>query len=108
PPPTKTPSGTNPPPGPAKPSPQPAVPPPMSIDPKNTYVATFQTSCGSFTVKLDAKASPQTVNSFVFLAAKGFFNGQYFTRLDTSIDVVQGGDPTGTGTGGPGYSIPDE
>ena len=48
------------------------------------------------------------MNSFVFLAAKGFFNGQYFTRLDTSIDVVQGGDPTGTGTGGPGYSIPDE
>jgi peptidylprolyl isomerase len=48
------------------------------------------------------------VNSFVFLAQQGYFNGQRFHRLDTSIDVIQGGDPTGTGTGGPGYTIPDE
>ena len=106
--PKKTACGAKPPPEAGKPKPQFAGPPPMTIDPKKTYLATFQTSCGSFTVKLDAKASPQTVNSFVFLADKGFFDGQYFTRLDTSIDVVQGGDPTGTGTGGPGYSIPDE
>jgi len=48
------------------------------------------------------------VNSFVFLAQQGFFDGTRFHRLDTSIDVIQGGDPTGTGTGGPGYTIPDE
>ena len=48
------------------------------------------------------------MNSFVFLANHGYFDGQYFHRIDTSIDVLQGGDPTGTGSGGPGYAIPDE
>jgi cyclophilin family peptidyl-prolyl cis-trans isomerase len=91
-----------------KPKPQFAGPPPMNIDPNKTYTATFKTSCGTFVIQLDAKQAPQTVNSFVFLADHHFFDGQYFTRLDASIDVVQGGDPTGTGTGGPGYSIPDE
>jgi cyclophilin family peptidyl-prolyl cis-trans isomerase len=74
-----------------KPKPQFAGPPPMRIE-----------------IELEAKRAPQTVNSFVFLARQGYFDGQYFHRLDTSIDVVQGGDPTGTGTGGPGYAIPDE
>jgi cyclophilin family peptidyl-prolyl cis-trans isomerase len=80
----------------------------MRIDGKVAYTATMVTSCGTVVIELDAKAAPQTVNSFVFLARKGYFDGQYFHRLDTSIDVIQGGDPEGTGTGGPGYSIPDE
>jgi cyclophilin family peptidyl-prolyl cis-trans isomerase len=90
------------------PKPQFAGPPPMTIDRTATYTATMVTSCGTIVVELDAKRASQTVNSFVFLAEKGYFDGQYFHRLDTSIDVIQGGDPTGTGSGGPGYSIPDE
>jgi cyclophilin family peptidyl-prolyl cis-trans isomerase len=73
-----------------------------------TYTARMQTSCGTITIDLLADQAPQTVNSFVFLAEQGYFDGQRFHRLDTSIDVIQGGDPTGTGSGGPGYSIPDE
>jgi cyclophilin family peptidyl-prolyl cis-trans isomerase len=92
----------------SQPKPQFAGPPPMKIDPKATYTATFETSCGTIVVELDPKTAPQTVNSFVFLADKGFFDGQYVIRLDTSIDVIQAGDPTGTGGGGPGYTIPDE
>jgi cyclophilin family peptidyl-prolyl cis-trans isomerase len=100
--------GAQAPPGAGKPKPQFAGPPPMKIDPKATYTATMVTSCGTILIELDAKNAPQTVNSFVFLANKGYFDGQYFHRLDTSIDVIQGGDPTGTGSGGPGYAIPDE
>jgi cyclophilin family peptidyl-prolyl cis-trans isomerase len=73
-----------------------------------TYTAEMRTSCGTIVIKLLADRAPETVNSFVFLAQKGFFDGQRFHRLDTSIDVIQGGDPTGTGAGGPGYTIPDE
>ena len=73
-----------------------------------TYTATMQTSCGDIVIELDAKTAPETVNSFVFLAEQGYFDGTRIHRLDTSIDVIQGGDPTGTGSGGPGYSIPDE
>ncbi|MGA9160842.1 MAG: peptidylprolyl isomerase, partial [Actinomycetota bacterium] len=73
-----------------------------------TYTAEMQTSCGTIVIQLLADQAPQTVNSFVFLAERGYFDGQRFHRLDTSIDVIQGGDPTGTGTGGPGYTIPDE
>ena len=91
-----------------KPKPQFAGPPPMTIDAKATYTATMETSCGTIVIELDAKRAPQTVNSFVFLAEKGYFDGQYFHRLDTSIDVIQGGDPSGTGSAGPGYAIPDE
>jgi cyclophilin family peptidyl-prolyl cis-trans isomerase len=80
----------------------------MKIDARKTYTAVMKTSCGTISIQLDAKNAPETVNSFVFLAQHHFFDGQYFTRLDTSIDVVQGGDPTGTGSGGPGYAIPDE
>jgi cyclophilin family peptidyl-prolyl cis-trans isomerase len=94
--------------GAGQPKPQFAGPPPMKIDVAKTYTATFETSCGTIVVELDAKNAPETVNSFVFLANKGFFDGQYVTRLDTSIDVIQAGDPTETGGGGPGYSIPDE
>jgi cyclophilin family peptidyl-prolyl cis-trans isomerase len=59
-------------------------------------------------VELLVDRAPQTVNSFVFLAEQGFFDATRILRLDTSIDVIQGGDPTSTGTGGPGYTIPDE
>jgi len=91
-----------------KPKPQFAGPPPMKIDTEATYRATMVTSCGTIVIELDAKRAPQTVNSFVFLAKQGYFDGQYFHRLDTSIDVIQGGDPSGTGSDGPGYAIPDE
>jgi peptidyl-prolyl cis-trans isomerase B (cyclophilin B) len=73
-----------------------------------TYEMEIQTSCGTIVVELLADQAPETVNSFVFLTQKGYFDGQRIHRLDTSIDVIQAGDPTGTGTGGPGYSIPDE
>jgi cyclophilin family peptidyl-prolyl cis-trans isomerase len=83
-------------------------PPPMKIDPKKTYTATLDTSCGTIAIQLLADRAPETVNSFVFLAGKGYFDGTHFHRIDTSIDIIQGGDPTGTGKGGPGYTIPDE
>ncbi len=73
-----------------------------------TYTATLRTSCGDIVIELLTKQAPETVNSFVFLAEQGYFDGQRFHRLDTTIDVIQGGDPTGTGSGGPGYTIPDE
>jgi cyclophilin family peptidyl-prolyl cis-trans isomerase len=73
-----------------------------------TYTAEMQTSCGTIVIELLADRAPETVNSFVFLARKGYFDGQRFHRLDTSIDVIQGGDPTGTGLSGPGYVIHDE
>jgi cyclophilin family peptidyl-prolyl cis-trans isomerase len=91
-----------------KPKPQFAGPPPLKIDTEASYRATMVTSCGTIVIQLDAKRAPQTVNSFVFLARQGYFDGQYFHRLDTSIDVIQGGDPSGTGSDGPGYAIPDE
>jgi peptidyl-prolyl cis-trans isomerase B (cyclophilin B) len=82
--------------------------PPMTIDTSKTYTATIDTSCGTVVVKLLADRAPQTVNSFVFLASKHFFDGTVIHRIDTSIGIIQGGDPTGTGTGGPGYTLPDE
>lgn len=82
-------------------------PPPMTISASKTYTATFATSCGTFTVALDAKDSPNTVNSFVYLADKGFFNGLTFHRISKSADVIQGGDPNGNGSGGPGYQVVD-
>lgn len=82
-------------------------PPPMTIDPASTYTALVDTSCGSFTIQLDPAAAPQTVNSFVFLANEGFYDGLTFHRVVRDF-VVQGGDPKGDGTGGPGYTLPDE
>ncbi len=85
------------------------APSPSDVLDKNTeYTAILHTSCGDVTIALDATAAPQTVASFVFLAEQKFFDGTFFHRVVDSIDVVQGGDPTGTGSGGPGYSIPDE
>lgn len=78
------------------------------INESRTYTATFATSCGDIVVELLSDRAPETVNSFVFLARGGYFDGTRIHRLDDAIDVIQGGDPTGTGTGGPGYTIPDE
>lgn len=81
--------------------------PPMTIDTKKSYIATLTTSKGNIVVALDASAAPQTVNNFVFLANQGFYDGLTFHRVVQSF-VIQGGDPLGTGTGGPGYTVPAE
>jgi cyclophilin family peptidyl-prolyl cis-trans isomerase len=81
--------------------------PAMTIDPATTYTATVKTDIGTFTIALDAKADPQTVNNFVFLAKHGFYDCVIFHRVIPQF-VDQTGDPTGTGSGGPGYTIPDE
>jgi peptidyl-prolyl cis-trans isomerase B (cyclophilin B) len=83
--------------------------PAMSIDTGANYSATLRTSCGDIGIKLDAKNAPTTVNSFVFLAQQNFFDHTACHRLTTSgIYVLQCGDPTGTGSGGPGYTFKDE
>ena len=82
--------------------------PDQVIDRNETYTATMHTSCGDIVIELLSEPAPETVNSFVFLAQQGYFDGTRFHRIDTSIDVIQGGDPTSVGTGGPGYTIPDE
>jgi cyclophilin family peptidyl-prolyl cis-trans isomerase len=81
--------------------------PPMSIDPAKKYTATIETSCGKITVDLDAKGAPKTVNNFVFLAQKKFYDGLTWHRVVKGF-VIQGGDPQGTGSGGPGYEFADE
>src|SRR3712207_742802 len=81
--------------------------PEMAIDPKNDYVAILHTARGPIKVKLYAEEAPITVNNFVFLARQGFYDGTTFHRVINNF-MVQGGDPTGTGTGGPGYKIKDE
>ena len=86
-------------------------PPTTKVDPDKTYLATFQTSCGDFTVKLDPKKAPVTTANFVFLAGKHFYDSTWFHRIvpaSAGIAVIQGGDPEGTGRGGPGYAIKDE
>jgi peptidyl-prolyl cis-trans isomerase B (cyclophilin B) len=83
------------------------APPPMTIDAKKTYVATITTSKGKIVVSLDANAAPQTVNNFVFLANQGFYDGLTFHRVEPGF-VIQGGDPLGSGGGGPGYTVPAE
>lgn len=90
------------------PKPQFSAPPALTIDTSAIYTATFETSCGDIVIRLLPKRAPQTVNSFVFLARHNYFDGTFVHRLDTSIAVIQGGDPEGTGSGGPGYAIPDE
>ncbi|MGD0894711.1 MAG: peptidylprolyl isomerase [Acidimicrobiales bacterium] len=84
-----------------------AGPPPMCIDPAHRYTATMVTSKGTMVFALDVANAPLTVNSFVFLARYHFFDGIAFHRIIPGF-VVQGGDPTGTGTGGPGYRFADE
>jgi len=82
-------------------------PPAMQIDPSKTYVATISTAKGDIVVQLDAGAAPQTVNNFVFLARQGFYDGLTFHRVEPDF-VIQGGDPAGSGAGGPGYTVPAE
>ena len=82
-------------------------PPPMSIDPARTYTATLQTSAGDVAIELLPGDAPQTVNNFVFLARQGFYDGTPFHRTIAGF-MIQGGDPTGTGRGGPGYQFEDE
>lgn len=81
--------------------------PEMTIDPVNEYYATFNTEKGPITIRLFAREAPITVNNFVFLARDGYFDGTTFHRVIRNF-MVQGGDPTATGTGGPGYKIKDE
>lgn len=82
-------------------------PPEMRIDLNKTYRATVDTDKGVIEMELYARHAPKTVNNFVFLAQKGFYDGVSFHRVIPNF-VIQGGDPTGTGRGGPGYHFEDE
>ena len=81
--------------------------PPMCIDPAKRYTAEMVTTKGTMSISLDPLAAPKTVNNFVFLARYHYFDGIVFHRVIPGF-VLQGGDPTGTGTGGPGYRFADE
>jgi peptidyl-prolyl cis-trans isomerase B (cyclophilin B) len=83
------------------------APPAMQIDPNKTYTATMETSKGTIVLDLFAKDAPMTVNNFVFLSKEGFYDGLKFHRVINDF-MIQGGDPTGTGSGGPGYRFKDE
>jgi cyclophilin family peptidyl-prolyl cis-trans isomerase len=82
-------------------------PPPLTIDGSKQYTATLQTTAGDVVVELLVGDAPTTVNNFVFLARQGFYEGSPFHRVINGF-MIQGGDPTGTGTGGPGYRFDDE
>jgi peptidyl-prolyl cis-trans isomerase B (cyclophilin B) len=82
-------------------------PPASTIDVSKAYTATFDTSRGTIVCELFAKDAPATVNNFVFLAREGFYDGTVFHRVIQDF-MIQGGDPTGTGRGGPGYKFADE
>jgi cyclophilin family peptidyl-prolyl cis-trans isomerase len=82
-------------------------PPKMTIDVNKKYVATIDTSKGKIVCELYPKDAPQTVNSFVFLSREHFYDGLTFHRVEPDF-VIQGGDPNGDGTGGPGYTLPLE
>lgn len=84
-----------------------SAPPAMQIDPAKSYKAIFTTENGQFTVELFASDAPITVNNFIALARDGYYNGTTFHRVIENF-MVQGGDPTGTGRGGPGYKFNDE
>jgi len=83
------------------------TPPEVSIDPAKRYTATMETSLGTLVIALDPVAAPKAVNNFVFLAREGYYDGVIFHRIIKGF-VCQGGDPTGTGRGGPGYKFEDE
>ena len=82
-------------------------PPAPMLEDGVTYTATVQTNCGTIVMELDPEAAPTAANSFVFLARESFFDGLIFHRAVPGF-VIQGGDPAGNGTGGPGYSFEDE
>ncbi len=95
-----------------KPAPEPnpitySAPPPMTIDTGKQYTATIETQKGDLVLELFAIDVPVTVNNFVFLVHEGFYDGTTFHRVIADF-MAQGGDPTGTGYGGPGYSFADE
>lgn len=88
--------------------------PPMTIDKHKIYVATIKTNRGTIVIRMDPNTAPLTVNNFVFLAEQHFYDGLTFHRVEHSngsqsgLDIIQGGDPKGDGTGGPGYKFKDE
>ena len=82
-------------------------PPAMCIDPAKNYTAEMVTTLGTMVIALDAASAPKTVNNFVFLARYHYYDGIIFHRIINNF-MCQGGDPTGTGTGGPGYKFADE
>src|SRR6201998_788753 len=84
-----------------------SAPPSLTIDPNKQYSAPFKTSRGDIVCELFAKDAPKTVNNFVFLARDKFYDGTVFHRVLADF-MIQGGDPTGTGRGGPGYKFEDE
>jgi cyclophilin family peptidyl-prolyl cis-trans isomerase len=81
--------------------------PSLSIDVSKEYVAIIKTDVGDISIQLEAEKAPRTVNNFVFLSREGFYNGVIFHRVISDF-MAQGGDPTGTGSGGPGYQFEDE
>lgn len=81
--------------------------PKQTVKKGETLTATVETSCGSFEIVLDTQRAPKTVNSFVFLSEEGFYDGLTFHRVAPGF-VIQGGDPLGSGTGGPGYSVDEK
>jgi cyclophilin family peptidyl-prolyl cis-trans isomerase len=84
-----------------------SAPPPMTINTAHKYLVTMVTNKGTITLSLDPKLAPKTVNNFVFLARDHFYDGLKFHRVEPGF-VIQGGDPQGTGGGGPGYRFADE
>ena len=84
-----------------------STPPAMQIDHSKTYTAIMQTDKGNITIELFAAKTPNTVSNFVFLSRQGYYNGTIFHRVIADF-MAQGGDPTGTGSGGPGYRFADE
>jgi peptidyl-prolyl cis-trans isomerase B (cyclophilin B) len=82
-------------------------PPPLTIDVDRTYPAQIETEKGTIQLELYAQHAPHTVNNFIFLARQGFYDGVAFHRVIANF-VIQGGDPTGSGRGGPGYRFADE
>jgi cyclophilin family peptidyl-prolyl cis-trans isomerase len=84
-----------------------STPPEMQIDPKKKYKASIETDNGTMVIELFADKTPVTVNNFVFLSREGYYDGVIFHRVIANF-MVQGGDPTGTGRGGPGYKFQDE
>lgn len=84
-----------------------SAPPDMVIDLSKAYAATLHTNHGDIEIEFDAVRSPLTVNNFLFLAREGFYDGVIFHRVIPNF-MIQGGDPTGTGMGGPGYKFRDE
>lgn len=83
------------------------TPPAIEIDPKKKYTARMKTDVGTMVIQLFADKTPKTVNNFVFLARQGFYDGVIFHRVIANF-MAQGGDPTGLGSGGPGYRFEDE